>query len=151
MNNYSYIPAAVPNYGIAQGSIFDIFGTGLASDTTDLQSTPLQTTLNGVTVSVTVNGVTTHPPLYFVSPTQIDAILPSSTPIGAGQITVTNGQTGLPKPILVVQSAFGIVTSGYLSAAAFDVNWLPLDFTNAANPGDYITLWGSGLGPVPRR
>lgn len=26
-NNYSYISAGLPNYGIAQGSIFDIFGT----------------------------------------------------------------------------------------------------------------------------
>ena len=90
-NNYSYIFPDMPNYGIAQGSIFDIFGSGLATSTSDLQSVPLPTVLNGTSVSITVNGITTHAILYFVSPNQIAAILPSATPVGTGQITVTAG------------------------------------------------------------
>jgi uncharacterized protein (TIGR03437 family) len=151
-NNYSFILAGLPNYGIAQGSIFDIFGTNLAASTTPLQSVPLQTTLNGVTVNVTVNGTTVHPIFYYVTPNQIAAILPSATPIGTGQIAVTNnGQTSAPAQIQVVQGAFGILTlngAGYGPAAAFDAKSNYLGFTNAANPGDYITLWGTGVGPV---
>jgi uncharacterized protein (TIGR03437 family) len=151
-NNYSYILPGMPNYGIAQGSIFDIFGVGLATATSDLQSVPLSTVLNGTSVNVTVNGVTTHAILYFVSDGQIAAILPSGTPTGTGQITVTvNGQTSAPGGITVVQSAFGMLSLngvGNGPAAVFDVKSQYVGLTNAANPGDFITLWGSGLGPV---
>lgn len=151
-NNYSYILPGMPNHGIAQGSIFDIFGSGLATATSALQSVPLKTVLSGTSVNVTVNGTTTHAILYFVSDGQIAAILPSATPVGTGQITVTvNGQTSTPGSITVVQSAFGLLSyngAGNGPAAVFDVNSQFLDLTNAANPGDFITLWGSGLGPV---
>lgn len=151
-NNYSNILPGMPSYGIAQGSIFDLYGIGLATATSNLQSVPLATTLNGTSVAVTVNGATTQAILYYVSPSQIAAILPSATPAGTGQITVTvNGQTSTPAPITVVQSAFGILSlngAGLGPAAVFDVNSQYLGLTNAANPGNFITLWGSGLGPV---
>ncbi len=151
-NNYSYIRQGLPNYGIAQGSIFDIWGTGLAASATPLQGVPLQTTLSNVSVNVTVNGTTVHPLLYFVAPTQIGAILPSATPVGTGQITVTNGsQTSAPFQIQVLKTAFGLLTmnnGGTGPAAAYDKNYNFLGFTNAVNPGETISLWGSGLGPV---
>src|ERR1035438_6606257 len=58
LNNYSFVQPGLPNYGIAQGSIFDIFGTNLAGGYTPLQSVPLTTTLLGVSANVMVNGVT---------------------------------------------------------------------------------------------
>jgi hypothetical protein len=132
-NNYSYILPGMPNHGIAQGSIFDIFGVGLAMATSDLQSVPLPTALNGTSVNVTVNGTTTHAILYFVSDGQIAAILPSATPVGSGQITVTvNGQTSAPGTMLSLNGA------GLGPAAVFDVNSKYLGLTNA----------GSELGPV---
>jgi uncharacterized protein (TIGR03437 family) len=153
VNNYSMITPGMPSYGIAQGSIVQIYGTGLTLATSPLQNVPLPTTLNGTTVNITINGTTTHAILYYVSPTQIDAIIPSATPVGTGQITVTvqGAGTGAPAPITVVQSAFGMLTLngvGNGPAVAFDVNSNYLGLTNAANPGDFITLWGSGVGPV---
>jgi uncharacterized protein (TIGR03437 family) len=152
-NNYSNIVAGLPNYGIAQGSIFFIKGSNLAAGTTSLQNVPLKTILNGVTIQVTVNGATTIPLIYYLSPTQLDAILPSSTPVGTGTITVTNGATSATAPIQVVQNAFGLLTfngAGTGMIAAFDANNNNslLGVTAAANPGEYIVLWGSGLGPV---
>jgi uncharacterized protein (TIGR03437 family) len=151
-NNYSYILPGMPSYGIAQGSIFDIFGVGLATATSDLQSVPLPTVLNKTSVNVTVNGATTQAILYYVSDGQIAAILPSATPVGTGQITVTvNGQTSRPGSITVVQSAFGMLSLngvGNGPAAVFDVNSQYVGLTNAANPGDFVTLWGTGVGPV---
>lgn len=152
-NNYSLITPGMPNYGVAQGSIVQIYGTGLTLATSTLQSVPLPTTLNGTTVNITVNGVTTHGILYYVSPNQIDAIIPSSTPVGTGQITVTveGAGTGAPAPITIVQSAFGMLSLngvGNGPAAVYDVNSNYVSPTNAANPGDFITLWGTGLGPV---
>src|SRR5690242_19377713 len=142
----------MPNYGIAQGSIFDVFGVNLATATSDLQSVPLQKTLSGTSVQITISGVTTQALLYFVSPTQIAGVLPSATPAGTGQLSVTvNGQTGPAAAITVVHSAFGLISLngvGNGPIAAMDIRGQYLGLTNAANPGDVITLWGSGLGPV---
>jgi uncharacterized protein (TIGR03437 family) len=152
-NNYSNIVADLPNYGIAQGSIFYIKGSNLAPGTTSLQNVPLKTTLNGVSIQVAVNGITTSPLIYYLSATQIDAILPSGTPAGAGTITVSNNGTSATADILVVPSAFGLLTlngGGTGMIAAFDANTNNslLGDTAAANPGESIVLWGSGLGPV---
>jgi len=152
-NNYSYVLDGLPNYGIAQGAIFDIFGANLASTSTPLQSAPLKTSLAGVTVTATVNNTTTNVLLYYVTPNQIAGILPSNTPVGTGTLTVSNGGQAVgTTPIKVVQSGFGILTLNGLGtgqAAAFDVQNRYLGFTNALNPGEYVVLWGTGIGPVP--
>ena len=110
-NNYSNIFPGMPTYGIAQGSIVDLFGAGLATTTNAAQSFPLPTSLSGTSVSITINSVTTQAILYYVSPGQINAIIPSATPAGTGQLTVTvNGKTSAPAPITVVQSAFGMLS-----------------------------------------
>src|SRR5580658_3309364 len=102
-NIYSWTLPGLPNYGTARGSIFAIFGTNLSSTTVPLQPAPLQTTLSGVSLSVTVNGVVTQPLLYYLSPTQVNAVLPSSTPVGTGTVTVTNSSgTSAAFPIQVV-------------------------------------------------
>ena len=152
-NNYSYIRAGFPNYGIAQGSIFIISGNNLASTRSFGQPQyPLPTLLDGVSVQVTVNGTTTQAILYYVTPNQLGAILPSSTPVGIGKITVTkNGETGPATPIQVVQSAFGLLTlnqAGVGPAAALDANFRYLGLTNSIQPGEYVNFWGSGLGPA---
>lgn len=152
LNNYSWVLPGLPNYGIAQGSIFDIFGANLANSATGLQ-TPPPTTLNNVTVTVTVNGVSADAPLYFVSSGQIAAVLPSRVPAGNGTITVKNGaQTSAAFSIKVVQSLMGLLTlnnAGTGTAAGFIGNSTDLiGLTNAPNPGETVVLWGTGLGPV---
>jgi uncharacterized protein (TIGR03437 family) len=154
LNNYSFTLPGLPNYGIAEGSIFDIFGTNLASTTLPLQGPPLKTTLSGVTIAVTVNGTTTNPLIYFLSPGQIAAILPSATPVGTGTIAVTTSAgTSAAFPIQVVQSAFGLLTtnngSGPLQGFDASNSGTLMSFSAAANPGDILELWGTGLGPTP--
>jgi uncharacterized protein (TIGR03437 family) len=151
INNYSGTLPGLPNYGIAQGSIFQLWGTGMSGSSSS-QNVPLQTTVAGTTLNVTVNGVTTHPPLYYVSPTQINGILPSSTPVGTGTITVTyGGQTSAGFAIQVVASAFGMLSlnqAGTGPSSVLDINYKQVNFSNAANPGDYLNFWGSGIGPA---
>jgi uncharacterized protein (TIGR03437 family) len=154
LNNYSFTLPGLPNYGIAEGSIFDIFGTNLASTSVPLQAPPLKTTLSGVSIAVTVNGTTAQPLIYFVTPGQIAAILPSATPVGTGTLTVTTGAgTSAPFPIQVVQSAFGLLTtnngSGPLQGFDASNKGALMSFSAAANPGDILELWGTGLGPTP--
>ena len=154
VNNYSGITAGLPNYGIAPGSIFIIYGSDL-SDPVPLafqSSLPpgLPTTLNHTSISVTVNGVTTNPAILYAIPTQIAAVLPSTTPVGSGTITVNyNGQPTPATPIQVTASAFGLGTlngAGSGGVIATDLSYHLITPTASAAPGQIIVLWGSGLG-----
>jgi uncharacterized protein (TIGR03437 family) len=157
LNNYSNTLPGLPNYGIAQGSIFVIYGTNFSTTTTPLQSPP-PATLGGVTINVTVNGTATTPLFYYLFPTQIAAVLPSATPVGTGTITVTTSAgTSAPFAIQVVESAFGLLTSnngsgpaqGYDASIDASNQYVLFGFSEAVNPGDILELWGTGLGPVP--
>jgi uncharacterized protein (TIGR03437 family) len=158
-NNYSNIVAGLPNYGIAPSTLFVIYGTGLADPTAQavLQSSAspgIPTTLNGASISVTVNGVTTHPGIYYAIASQIAAVLPASTPVGTGTITVTyNGVTSAPATMEVVASALGFDTlSGQptgIGVATDPATGSAFNYTTSAKPGQIITLWGSGLGADP--
>ena len=153
-NNYSYLVPGVPNYGIAPGSLFVIIGTSLSDATPPvLQSSAapgLPQTLNQTSVSVTVKGATVTPALYYTSATQLAAVLPSTTPVGDGTITVTYaGTASAPAPIHVVASALGLDTlygSGFGAGVATDANGKVFGLTNSATPGQTIILWGSGIG-----
>lgn len=156
-NNYSYTLPGVPNYGIAPGSIFVIFGSNLSTVTVPvLQSSAapgVPLTLNGVSVSVAVGGRTAPVPLYYVSATQIAGILPATVPVGTGTITVKNNdQVSAPAPIKVVASAFGILTAnnaGYATVAGYDATNKFLTPTNSTSAGQTIVLYGTGLGADP--
>lgn len=153
-NNYSYLLPDAPNYGIAPGALFIITGTNLANTTVAvLQSSAppgIPLALNGASLSVTVNGVTTQPGIYYAISTQIAAVLPSSTPVGTGTITVTyNGVASKPASITVVPSAMGFDTyyqTGVGLGVATDFSYNVFNYTNSAQPGQNIILWGSGLG-----
>ena len=104
------------------------------------------------------------PTLYYTSATQVAALMPSNTPLGTGTITVTNnGQVGNPAPITVVQNNVGIFTATSDGQGAGIVTYpdyslvSPVKAANcggvyttcgAANPGDTLTVWATGLGPV---
>jgi uncharacterized protein (TIGR03437 family) len=152
-NNYGGVAQGLPNYGIAPGALFVIAGSGLANTTTPLQSSAapgLQTTLSGVTVTVSVGGTTLDCPLYYLSPTQIDAVLPGKTPVGIGTIVVTNNGTKSSAATLVVtQSAFGLLYYNGTLAATYDAGNALITSSNAANPGQTIAIWGSGVGNDP--
>ena len=153
-NNYSYALEGLPNYGIAPGSMFIIKGAKLNNQPpSNLQSSAppgLPTMLNGTSISVSVNGTTVMPGIYYTSPTQLAAVLPSNVPAGTGTITVNNnGQSSAPEQLQVVQSALGFGTydgTGNGLALAQDAGYNPFSTTNSATPGQTIILWGSGVG-----
>jgi uncharacterized protein (TIGR03437 family) len=152
-NNYSFLVFGAPNYGIAPGSIFVVEGQNLNGNPTPvLQSSAapgLPATLNQTSLSVTVNGITTTPALYYASSTAVAAVLPSGTPVGMGTITATYNGNSTMAPIQVVPSAIGLDTlygSGAGAGVVTDSKFNVLDLTNSALPGEAITLWGSGVG-----
>lgn len=68
--------------GIAQGSIFTIYGSGLGPSTLIGASTfPLPAQLGGSSVKVTVNGTQVDAIILAAAGSQINAILPSNTPL----------------------------------------------------------------------
>jgi uncharacterized protein (TIGR03437 family) len=157
VNGASYVPAALPHGGVAQGSIFSVFGMGLGPESTaHATSFPLSTQLANTTVQVTSGGISTNAFLLFTKSTQIGAVLPSTIPTGSASLTVTyNGETSAPVSFEIVQSTFGIFTAnaaGSGPAAAQNYNpssGHPFNSVHRpARPGQIVTLWGTGLGPI---
>jgi uncharacterized protein (TIGR03437 family) len=153
-NAASYAPPSLPNSGIAQGSIFTLFGGGLGPNPAqEAFSYPLPTTqgLGGTTVQATVSGVTTNCVMIYASNTQVNAILPSATPVGTGTLSVSyQGATGSIS-IQVMPGNFGTLTlnsAGSGPAVITDASYVPITMVNAAHPGDTLILWGTGLGPA---
>jgi uncharacterized protein (TIGR03437 family) len=153
VSSASYRTPGMAGSGIAQGSIFTIFGTGLGPPQGVQAFTfPLPTKLGGASVTVTVGSTQVSAIVLFSYSTQLNAILPSTTPVGSGAFTVTyNGQTSAPAPIQVVASAFGTYTynsSGSGQAIATDVTYQLNTIIHTLHPGDYGILWGTGLGAI---
>ena len=159
VNAGSRQPSTSPFYGIAQGALFAITGTGLGSDPLQQATFPLPTTagLNGVTVQASVGGATVDCIMVYVSSTEVGAILPSATPLGSGTVTLNNNGVTASGPITVVAAAFGIFTStveGFQGRAmAFNVSPVdgsttPNSSTQSVQPGQNILLNGTGLGAI---
>src|SRR4051812_1455391 len=85
-NPASNILPGLPNFGIAQGQIFVLYGTGMGP-TTLAQATalPLGTTLGNTTVKLTPPGGTAvNAPILYVLDKQIAAVMPSNFPLTSG-------------------------------------------------------------------
>ena len=155
VNPASNLPPGLPNYGIALGSIFDIYGANLGPSTgVFAPGTPLPTTggLSGTTVLISQNGGTpVVAPLLYVSAGQVVAVMPSHAPIGADTVTVNyNGKAGSSSAI-VLQSNFGISTvsgAGHGAAVVTYGDYSLVTGSNSAKPGDTLVLWGTGLGAI---
>jgi uncharacterized protein (TIGR03437 family) len=157
-NAASYMPAGIPAGAIAQGSIFTIFGAYMGpTKPASANSFPLGTTLANVTLNVVQGSTTVSAIPVYVSASQINAIMPSDAPVGAAslQVIYNNARSNF-LPVRITNTAFGIFTAlgtgigpgvlqNYVSAADQPIN--APKFT--AKPGQTITLWGTGLGPVP--
>jgi uncharacterized protein (TIGR03437 family) len=162
VNAASYQPITA---SLAPGELITLFGSGLSSATIVTQGgQPFPTTLGGVTVSID----SIPCPIYYVSPTQLSVIVPyavASNQTGLANIQVTNGaQSNVVQmyltdaspgsfslettPALVTQSGEpsldGIGYSATLHAATGQL----VTPTNPAQPGEYISVFLTGLGTV---
>ncbi len=76
---------------VAPGAIVTLFGTNLSTASESASGLPLPTTLAGTMVKVTDSqGVARLSPLFYVSPAQINYLIPTDTALGAATITVVN-------------------------------------------------------------
>lgn len=142
--------------GIVANSWAAIRGTNLSSvtDTWDksIVNGKLPTTLDGVTV--TIGGKPAY--LYYVSPAQINLVVPD-IPAGATQVTVT-APSGASSTFTVTASQYGPAffpwPNNQVVATRQDYSYAVKDGTFSgvttvpAKPGDVIILWGTGFGPT---
>jgi uncharacterized protein (TIGR03437 family) len=158
LNAASFMPNGLPGGAIAQGSIFSLFGANLGpTKGVQVSAFPLATSLANVSIAVTQGSTTTNAIPLYVSGSQINAIMPSATPVGAVSVRVTyNGLKSNPMTTVVAQSAPGVFSArgtgfgpgiffNFVSQSSQPIN----SPTVAAQPGQVITLYGTGLGPVP--
>src|SRR5258706_796257 len=141
---------------VARGSFVSIYGSKLGTQAGPPSSLPLPATLGGASVKVSPDGgtATFAAFLHFVSPGQINAIIPSAVPAGPADLTVTvNNVTSSARRIQIAESSFGIFTIGSQPAGLAVVQnfesptSLPLNlYTNPARPGQTLIMYGTGLG-----
>jgi uncharacterized protein (TIGR03437 family) len=141
--------------GIVSNSYVTITGTNLASTTDNWNNSiiggALPTSLDGVTV--TFSGVPGY--LSYISPTQINVLVPSID-LGTASIQViNNGSLGSSQTVGVGQYAPAFFTVGTQVVAtrqdytyAFKNGTVAGVTTVPAKPGDVLILWGTGFGPT---
>lgn len=155
LNAASYAPSGLPSGSLARGSIFSIFGRALGPAATAKADTyPLGTTLAGVSIQVCRDTTCVAVLPIYVSPGQINAILPSNAPLGSATLRITyNNQPGNFAPIEVVPVSVGIfainsggfgpgVVQNFVTSTNTPVN----SATASAKPGQFAILWATGLG-----
>jgi uncharacterized protein (TIGR03437 family) len=88
----STVSAANYNGELASEAMAAAFGADLATETAVATSLPLPTTLAGVTVRIKDSkGVERDAPLFFVSPSQINYLVPAGTSGGVATVSVIRG------------------------------------------------------------
>ncbi|HTX37543.1 MAG TPA: hypothetical protein VME43_21085 [Bryobacteraceae bacterium] len=152
---------------VAPGSWMEIYGSNLASDTRQWQSSDF--TNNGTTApisldgtSVTIGGQSAF--VYYISPTQVNAQVPSNVGTGPQQITVTTAAgtsaaytitVNATEPGLLAPPSFVVNGKQYVVAqfTADNTYVLPTGAiagitSRPASPGDSIVIYGVGFGPA---
>ncbi|MGH9854629.1 MAG: hypothetical protein ACREBD_32765, partial [Blastocatellia bacterium] len=100
---------------LAPESITALFGVNLATETQTSSSLPLPTTLAGVSLKVTDSaGEERLAPLFFVSPGQINYVIPAGTSPGPVTLTVTNAGD----PVASGEARIATAAPGLFSANA---------------------------------
>jgi uncharacterized protein (TIGR03437 family) len=85
VNGFSYLPVYAPD------AIATVFGAALSSSTETAPGLPLPDALGGVKVTfVDVNGHSHAALLYYVSPTQINFVVPADLDLGPAKLTITS-------------------------------------------------------------
>jgi uncharacterized protein (TIGR03437 family) len=149
---------------IAPGTFIEIYGSNLAAGSMDwggaFSGVNAPTSLNGT--KVIIGGQSAF--ISFISPGQVNALVPSNVATGVQQITVTAATgTSAAYPVIVNPTAAGMLAPGYLNIGGVQyLGALFPDFqtfvappgavsgytSRRAKPGDVIVIFGIGFGPV---
>jgi uncharacterized protein (TIGR03437 family) len=152
---------------IAPGSWIEIYGDNLFSQSpqqwalSQFANGVAPTSLGGVSVSV---GGASAAFVDFVSASQVNALVPSTAPIGSTFITLTNANgasdnypiyVNATQPGILAPPTFTVNGKQYVGAVfsdgqtfALPQNAIPGVPSRPAQPGDVLIIYGVGFGPV---
>jgi uncharacterized protein (TIGR03437 family) len=143
VNAASFAPPGNP---ISPGQFITLFGTGLAKSN-QTAAPPYPATLNGVTVLVNNKPA----PLYFVSPGQINALVPYSTQGTTATIIVQNGATSNTVTVPVAPTAPGVYSLDQSGSGPGAILHADFGLVNASRPaaaGETVLIYLTGMGAV---
>ena len=136
---------------LSPNMIISVFGTNLADTTASAKNgAPLPTSLGGVTL--TING--TPALLFYVSPTQVNAIVAPATPPGhsdavltspAGTFTTTINVNAAAPPGIFSLEGSGTHDGAVLNAQTFQGGAFSVNTNNAPT---FLAIFVTGLDPV---
>ncbi len=154
--------SAYGTYALAPETIASSYGSNLAAAPQQAPSQVLPTTLGGVTVTLKdASGNVFPAPIFFVSPNQVNWLVPKGTSAGVATVTVANGSVSSTGTALISSTAPGLYTanmSGQGPAAAQVTNGQ--NYTNTSQCSSagvcnlvaidvssqpYLILYGTGI------
>ncbi len=157
----SYSAASIVNAAdnlagpLAPNTIATIYGTGLAYGTKwltadDIRAGLLPTVLPGTGVRIKVGGILAN--LYYVSPLQINFLVPPILLPGASDVQVTLDSLDGPLiPIQLKAAAPALFQLDAQTAVTTRVDGSVITPDNPVKPGDIVILYANGLGEtLPR-
>ena len=150
VNYGSRIGSGLPGAGIAQGALFAVTGSSLGPDQALQGKFPLPLTdgLGGVTITIQASTTTVSAIMVSVSANEVDAILPSSTPLGPATVMLSYAGATAAMPITVVAAAFGIFGAAGVYNLTPDGTATLNTLYLSARTGQTVLISGTGLGAI---
>jgi uncharacterized protein (TIGR03437 family) len=136
----------------APNTFVTIYGQNLAYTTVsltaaDISGGMLPTVLGSTGVRVLLNNIPAN--IYYVSPTQVNLLIPTS--LIPGPVTlqlVVDGLAGPAIPILLESAAPSLFQTDATTVLGVHLDYSLITATSPAQPGEVIVLYASGLGPT---
>jgi len=144
--------AAAPIAAVAPSSIATLYGTNLVTGNTQASTLPLPTTLGGLTLSVTdASGAQLPATLSFVSPNQVNFVIPGGAALGEATFTASNGSNSQNASSLIENVAPALFSmsgtgTGVAAATAIEV---PTANPQQQTPVSVFQCSASGCTAVP--
>ena len=150
-SNASIVNSASNEPGaLAPNAFVTIYGTNLARSTraiadSDIVGNMLPTVLPGTGVNVYVNRIRAH--IFYVSPGQINALIPADALAGSAEILVAlDGVYGPSARVTLQASAPALFQLDAQTAIAVHADGTVLTPKTPGRPGEWIALYATGLG-----
>jgi uncharacterized protein (TIGR03437 family) len=142
VNSASQIPPTLPGGAIARGALFTVTGVRLGSSA------------GKTTVAISRQGVSLPVQVISLQPKKLEALMPSTAPLGSNDLTITvDGRESRPFPVEVVAFNPGIFSRDLEGWGAGRIDNLDAagkrsdnSLTNPAHPGQRVTLATTGMG-----
>lgn len=144
---------------VSPGEFVSLVGTGMASQTATASSLPFPATLGGVQVTISWfdsagKAQSAQAPLYYVSPTLINLVVPYSTPGDGSVMTFKVTSNGTASNVVAIYSGptspgiFTVPAGGIGNGAILHADFSLVSASSPAKVGETVQIFLTGLGAV---